>query len=1155
MLPSWGDLDQSLKLGVPRSVLLAAAGLTEVGVQQAIQASGRTKVDPTTTTATATATAAHPRRRRTRTRVPPRHYLRNEEVARAERDRAEAATAARDAALAAAAARRPKAFVRTTPVRKSKDGLELVDDLGADAFVPLAMRRAKRERKVLTEESREAPGYADGAKKELEGLQPTLALWDMCEAQREHIMLFRIMDPEGNEILERDPWSFVRTGRQWKAHGNKCPLPRAIRRQLARHAGTDIVPGVNYTAKMKEDLDVAPRLAWRARLEASQCVAQVALRFRELDAALTWTQLRRPFDAVGQPWSSLVIVNKRLCDGGNAIEYLMDVDRRVLDTLASSTGIGSGLLGGGAGSSDLEGSGGGSRLPFLDALREYRHRWFPAGAVPLWMSRPYEERLRRNVTVRALGLDQRHGVLAGGPAAAAFAAQVQPSFLGGGGWERRGSGGGAAGRGRGGYHDHHYDDDDAGPSGGHGGDGSGARGGGTYRTRRRGAIEREFDDVYGAGDYDDDDYGMLGVDGIDYTQFTVPNIEQKPIRGPKGRPRNVDPHTKERVYCLCRSTITDGRPYKVCEACKDCMHPECVGVPWEVLEPLPMYLCPRCEKKVRRAHGLDGGRGRGRPPAGGTSGHDGRRGRGGRGAGGVDQDDDPASTSDEEDEPEEPHVDWSSHPLPASTPEQLTAALGCVEALAALPDAEIFLDPVPEEIPDYYAVIRYPMDVGTVRANLENGNYVSVLEVWRDVESIWSNCLTFNDPTSDLAAAAMACQTAIRTRWVGAGLPLRSSSIGGGGGHGHGTEGTEGTLPPAHRPVAVGANSNWMKHVQDLLETQWEAQVEGLTDLCAHVPREKDAPGYTNYVSVPMTLSWMRRRWKKNRYSRPWQVWNDLRLIWANAIQFAPKGSRLSREAARLQRGCEQLWDRYALPHSQREAADITTAGVMTAGPPVTVPLELDYVGGGGGGGGAGGGDGGGRHPTTKYRDDWDDDESEEVLPQKKRGRPRSVYRDEASDDSDFDDDSDAPKRKKSKKKKVNMNTSTSTTTATKGKKSSVAYPEIDAHGVPVAALVELLTRVIKLKAATWFREPVTQDIAPDYAEVIARPMDLGTVLQQVKEGRYTGGCGAILADLRQIWDNCAIYNGEDAEITVEARKLGIKIEQMWRNAGLPGLL
>ena len=147
-----------------------------------------------------------------------------------------------------------------------------------------------------------------------------------------------------------------------------------------------------------------------------------------------------------------------------------------------------------------------------------------------------------------------------------------------------------------------------------------------------------------------------------------------------------------------------------------------------------MYLCPRCEKKVRRAHGLDGGRGRGRPPAGGTSGHDGRRGRGGRGAGGVDQDDDPASTSDEEDEPEEPHVDWSSHPLPASTPEQLTAALGCVEALAALPDAEIFLDPVPEEIPDYYAVIRYPMDVGTVRANLENGNYVSVLEVWRDVE-------------------------------------------------------------------------------------------------------------------------------------------------------------------------------------------------------------------------------------------------------------------------------------------------------------------------------------------------------------------------------------------------------------------------------------
>ena len=45
-----------------------------------------------------------------------------------------------------------------------------------------------------------------------------------------------------------------------------------------------------------------------------------------------------------------------------------------------------------------------------------------------------------------------------------------------------------------------------------------------------------------------------------------------------------------------------------------------------------------------------------------------------------------------------------------------------------------------------------------------------------------------------------------------------------------------------------------------------------------------------------------------------------------------------------------------------------------------------------------------------------------------------------------------------------------------------------------------------------------------DYPEVIKRPMDLGTLRTNLKNGTYAS-FDAVFADISLIWDNCKTYN------------------------------
>lgn len=68
------------------------------------------------------------------------------------------------------------------------------------------------------------------------------------------------------------------------------------------------------------------------------------------------------------------------------------------------------------------------------------------------------------------------------------------------------------------------------------------------------------------------------------------------------------------------------------------------------------------------------------------------------------------------------------------------------------PDVYPFKEPVNWQemgLFDYPQIIETPMDLGTVEAKLENGEYTTASECAEDIRLVWRNCMTYNADGSD----------------------------------------------------------------------------------------------------------------------------------------------------------------------------------------------------------------------------------------------------------------------------------------------------------------------------------------------------------------------------------------------------------------------
>jgi E1A/CREB-binding protein len=95
----------------------------------------------------------------------------------------------------------------------------------------------------------------------------------------------------------------------------------------------------------------------------------------------------------------------------------------------------------------------------------------------------------------------------------------------------------------------------------------------------------------------------------------------------------------------------------------------------------------------------------------------------------------------------------------------------CAPVLKKLMDAEfgwIFakpVDPVQLNLPDYFEVIKKPMDLGTCKKKLENGNYRDINEFTEDIKLCFDNAITYNGPNSEVTEVAKKLRKLFDFEW------------------------------------------------------------------------------------------------------------------------------------------------------------------------------------------------------------------------------------------------------------------------------------------------------------------------------------------------------------------------------------------------------
>ncbi|KAL3376972.1 hypothetical protein AABB24_003410 [Solanum stoloniferum] len=95
----------------------------------------------------------------------------------------------------------------------------------------------------------------------------------------------------------------------------------------------------------------------------------------------------------------------------------------------------------------------------------------------------------------------------------------------------------------------------------------------------------------------------------------------------------------------------------------------------------------------------------------------------------------------------------------------------CVNILKVLmvhPSGWPFLlpvDPIQYNIPDYFTIIRKPMDLGTVKAKLDGNLYFDVDEFAADVRLTFANAMKYNPPNNDFHLMAKRLDNIFNQRW------------------------------------------------------------------------------------------------------------------------------------------------------------------------------------------------------------------------------------------------------------------------------------------------------------------------------------------------------------------------------------------------------
>ncbi|XP_046680998.1 nucleosome-remodeling factor subunit NURF301-like [Homalodisca vitripennis] len=143
----------------------------------------------------------------------------------------------------------------------------------------------------------------------------------------------------------------------------------------------------------------------------------------------------------------------------------------------------------------------------------------------------------------------------------------------------------------------------------------------------------------------------------------------------------------QELYCLCKQPYDESQFYICCDRCQDWFHGRCVGILQSEADNIDEYVCPNCQRNSS--------------------------------------------------------INFAN--MKNLNTKDFEALRKLIKQLQSHKSAWPFMEPVdPTEAPDYYKVIKEPMDLQTIELRITDRQYKKLSEFIGDMTKIFDNCRYYN---------------------------------------------------------------------------------------------------------------------------------------------------------------------------------------------------------------------------------------------------------------------------------------------------------------------------------------------------------------------------------------------------------------------------
>ncbi|XP_015431575.1 PREDICTED: nucleosome-remodeling factor subunit NURF301 [Dufourea novaeangliae] len=158
----------------------------------------------------------------------------------------------------------------------------------------------------------------------------------------------------------------------------------------------------------------------------------------------------------------------------------------------------------------------------------------------------------------------------------------------------------------------------------------------------------------------------------------------------------------QELYCLCKQPYDESQFYICCDKCQDWFHGRCVGILQSEADNIDEYVCPNCQRNSS--------------------------------------------------------VNFAN--MKNLNTKDLDLLKKLIKQIQAHKSAWPFMEPVdPNEAPDYYKVIKEPMDLQTIELRINDKSYKKLSEFIGDMTKIFDNCRYYNPKESPFFKCAESLET------------------------------------------------------------------------------------------------------------------------------------------------------------------------------------------------------------------------------------------------------------------------------------------------------------------------------------------------------------------------------------------------------------